>query len=395
MSFECEHRGELKRIELCQLCGSVDKEVEVFECKLHGECTVHAAGIRQRNKGKRLPLLPVCISCPDRTSKDEEPAEHKSLIEPNTAVFTPHLDENGEIFKAQTGNVVNSMLLSHVQKTRNGIKISLNRDTLMNRIQNRQSKIARKGITTITLPDSRYDCFDDCCGCCVRKVCFYTATSPGTVGLIQQSGLAAEKYKIIYSIGSDVINKKCSVVFLGRASFTDDSCGALTTSIPTRAEAPTYATYINNGGRIVISSEWYGAITGSGGCINQADIDNFNRFMGQIGSSITNDRTTRGGGCETGPTIGNFPILRGVPTLGWGDTTIINGGTTIFQSNIGSTNNDTGRPSTDQIPTIAIEQIGRGFVIAAADTNLFISGTCGNGNNATWVKNMVTLNSWM
>lgn len=71
MEFECEHREEIKRTELCQLCGMSGKTLPVYGCKLHGECTIHAGGIRKEGKNN-LPLLPVCISCPDRTSAKEE-----------------------------------------------------------------------------------------------------------------------------------------------------------------------------------------------------------------------------------------------------------------------------------------------------------------------------------
>ena len=60
LDFACPHRGAITRRELCHLCGNRDTEVPVYSCVLHGECTVHAHGIKGTS-GK----LAVCIACDD------------------------------------------------------------------------------------------------------------------------------------------------------------------------------------------------------------------------------------------------------------------------------------------------------------------------------------------
>ena len=64
--FPCEYRGEVAGQDTCVLCGP-DKglPVNVYKCFWHGACTVHAAGIRW--DGPASALLPVCLSCEERT----------------------------------------------------------------------------------------------------------------------------------------------------------------------------------------------------------------------------------------------------------------------------------------------------------------------------------------
>lgn len=59
--FSCRNRGSLIRQEQCKICGGRELIVDVLECSVHSECTIHAHGLRNE-KGK----LAVCIACEDR-----------------------------------------------------------------------------------------------------------------------------------------------------------------------------------------------------------------------------------------------------------------------------------------------------------------------------------------
>lgn len=58
-ALSCSHRGAVVRSELCKLCGGIEKNVEIFACDLHGECSLHRF---KAGKGPRS-----CVSCKDRT----------------------------------------------------------------------------------------------------------------------------------------------------------------------------------------------------------------------------------------------------------------------------------------------------------------------------------------
>lgn len=67
--FACQHRGNVVRRELCQLCGNRDTEVPVYSCVLHGECTIHAHGIRHGDA--TTSLVARCVSCDEISSGSE------------------------------------------------------------------------------------------------------------------------------------------------------------------------------------------------------------------------------------------------------------------------------------------------------------------------------------
>lgn len=62
--FECAHRGEVLRKVTCQQCGGRGEIVNVYECKLKDQCTIHAKAVRVNGRGTSL--VAVCISCGDR-----------------------------------------------------------------------------------------------------------------------------------------------------------------------------------------------------------------------------------------------------------------------------------------------------------------------------------------
>ncbi len=55
----CSHRGDVKRIETCELCGSIGKKVPVYACGIHGECT------ESRFKAGKSPH--TCVGCADHS----------------------------------------------------------------------------------------------------------------------------------------------------------------------------------------------------------------------------------------------------------------------------------------------------------------------------------------
>lgn len=54
----CQHLGELLRTESCKPCGG-RREVQVYQCAIHGECTLYASAIR-RQDGTRIK---ACTGC--------------------------------------------------------------------------------------------------------------------------------------------------------------------------------------------------------------------------------------------------------------------------------------------------------------------------------------------
>lgn len=66
--FPCVHRGPIHRTEKCEVCGQREVVAAVRWCAVHGECTVHAHGLRR--PGGRIP---VCLSCSDRKEPPKLP----------------------------------------------------------------------------------------------------------------------------------------------------------------------------------------------------------------------------------------------------------------------------------------------------------------------------------
>lgn len=66
----CEHRGELLRIGTCNLCSGRGQPFEVYDCDLHGECSLNRKHSKVRS----------CLACPDRTGLT--PAEPEPEAKP-------------------------------------------------------------------------------------------------------------------------------------------------------------------------------------------------------------------------------------------------------------------------------------------------------------------------
>lgn len=56
--LSCIYRGELLRVQQCDLCGLRTQQVEVLACAVHGECSLH----------RRHSKVTGCLGCPDRQS---------------------------------------------------------------------------------------------------------------------------------------------------------------------------------------------------------------------------------------------------------------------------------------------------------------------------------------
>jgi hypothetical protein len=61
--FPCKYRGEAKRVHKCKPCNGTRTGL-VYECEVHGECTVLA----YQAKGKNRRRLKVCLACKERTA---------------------------------------------------------------------------------------------------------------------------------------------------------------------------------------------------------------------------------------------------------------------------------------------------------------------------------------
>lgn len=65
---DCLHRGELLATRTCDLCSIKGQPFEVYQCALHGECSL----------GKKHSLVRSCLVCPDR-----QPTSHQQLATSN------------------------------------------------------------------------------------------------------------------------------------------------------------------------------------------------------------------------------------------------------------------------------------------------------------------------
>ena len=65
LRLACVYRGEKTRFVKCGLCGARDLDVQVYQCALHGECTLRPA----KPKGQRL--MRCCLVCRDLTSPED------------------------------------------------------------------------------------------------------------------------------------------------------------------------------------------------------------------------------------------------------------------------------------------------------------------------------------
>lgn len=67
----CEHRGPVIRQDESNLCGSKGKEIDIYSCSLHKECSLGRYCKKQ--------TVQTCFACQDRaTASSEEPASPAS-----------------------------------------------------------------------------------------------------------------------------------------------------------------------------------------------------------------------------------------------------------------------------------------------------------------------------
>ena len=52
--YFCQHRGEAARLHVCKPCQGSRKGV-VYDCDLHGECTILSVSAKSLEDGRRLP----------------------------------------------------------------------------------------------------------------------------------------------------------------------------------------------------------------------------------------------------------------------------------------------------------------------------------------------------
>ncbi len=61
VNFSCVHRGSAVRSVQCKLCGGGEIAADIHACQIHGECTIHAHGVRR--DGPASDKLAVCNAC--------------------------------------------------------------------------------------------------------------------------------------------------------------------------------------------------------------------------------------------------------------------------------------------------------------------------------------------
>lgn len=363
MSFEfgCEHRGELKRIAECQLCGMRGRKVEVFECKLHGECTISPAGIRKENKGN-LPLLPACISCPNRTSieKTEAPKEDvpppRPIIVPTKRIVRPDnwneaglFNSNGTApFSDKPERTTANLKIVGTKRTKRGIKLQVNP-----LIIERNKKIFYPTVQALANPPTT-NCVDrdndPCCGCCyVYNVCY---------------GNGGTNYTLTGK-------NRCGIMYVGSAANKFCTNGGMGSLLPAQSIWPNIRTWVRNGGRIVAGTEWD---CGSNLCCSASDHALINSFFGAIGSSIvTNSQVApQLNGPFNQPLLTNVRVTKNVTSIATNATSGVDGGIALANAQAGATYN-CGPPTTISagFPCAAVENINKGSVFCVGDSNFW------------------------
>lgn len=76
--FSCVHRGPVLRQEECG-CGLRGKTIDVLQCALHGECTIHSSG-KSLQKSDQSGRVPTCIACRDRSELKTATTTARKLI---------------------------------------------------------------------------------------------------------------------------------------------------------------------------------------------------------------------------------------------------------------------------------------------------------------------------
>ena len=365
MSFECEHRGNFKRIELCQLCGNVGKKIEVFECKLHGECTIHAAGIRKENKGN-LPLLPVCLSCPDRTSlKDDEIIPEENILSTTPNIILPHKEiiRRSENWNADgLFNTSGTAPFSEVpyktpakqkimglKRTKKGIKLQIN-PLFLDRARKIQNGQNVQALSIVGPDDSCFDKYNTCCGCCyVFNICF---------------GNGSANYTLTGK-------NRCGIMYVGSAANKYCINGAMANFLPAQSIWPQVRTWLRRGGRIVGGTEWD---CGANLCCSPSDHDLINSFFSAVGSSISTDNRVApqyGIGPVAQPLLSNVRVTRGVTAITTNATSAVTGGISLANAINGQTFTCQGTNISDGFPCAAVENVGSGSVFCVGDSNFW------------------------
>lgn len=65
-ALPCIHRGEIVRHVTCGLCGRRGKRVDVYACKVHGECTLSRWGTSREARE-----MARCVGCEQRVRRVE------------------------------------------------------------------------------------------------------------------------------------------------------------------------------------------------------------------------------------------------------------------------------------------------------------------------------------
>ena len=162
--------------------------------------------------------------------------------------------------------------------------------------------------------------------------------------------------------------QNCLAVFLG----------PIDSFAPTQMAAGPVKTYLQAGGRVFVSGEYYGSF----------DPTSTNTFLAALGSSMVIGDPPKYCNCNISPqwtgTINvDVPMLANVDAIFYACTTGVSGGTWLAQTNIEGPPQPPGdKPPyapyddcTEAFTFIAMEKSGKGYLIACGDSDLYSYGS--------------------
>lgn len=173
----------------------------------------------------------------------------------------------------------------------------------------------------------------------------------------------------LYNFDGTALREKldeCVMVFMGptgtcdfNTNFDDDQIGII-------------ATWINEGGRVYLASEYIG-------CMSHANVERQNEIIGLLGSSMSIGEKACNCGCFSQQWTGSLnlsvPMIADCTAIHCACTNEVIGGTWLAKT---ITEGDEDGKCYDPYPYIAMEKIGDGYLIVSGDSN--ITTGCGYDN---------------
>lgn len=200
--------------------------------------------------------------------------------------------------------------------------------------------------------------FSPGCSCCGDFIGWENASSLDVVE-------CSEEWKHLTFLSSNPANiGKCDVIFAGPSN----TCGGLTFA---QSAWEQLREWLEAGGRMYLAGEYQG-------CLNIIEKAEMHDFLEALGSTMRLGSVVLDNNCSTTAhpgTVANIPLTEGLTTLHHAAVNSITGGTAVAFTHE--------QPST---VWAAIEQIGDGYLLLVADSN--VTGGCGY-DNCQFFKNFI------